>query len=114
VTLLTSVLGLAAAAGLFAYLQNRARQRERIRETFGPDVHPRTADALAAQGPKGDLEGDGLWVKEHRRELTERFRGQWIAVVGREVVAIGSSADEAWKACASSRPGRAPFVMRLS
>jgi hypothetical protein len=111
------ILFVAIAAGAVfgaARLLERRRENARILETYGPHVHPLTRAALARQGAQGILEQDGLWIKEHERELAERFRGQWIAVVRREVVAIGSTADEAWKAAASGRPGQTAFVRRIA
>jgi len=108
------IVSAAAAAYWFFRLQERRRKGELLEQSFGREVHPKTVAAMVKEGAKGELEQDGQWAKENVRELAERFPGQWIAVVRKEVVAISRDPDEAWTAARSSRPERAPFVMRLS
>ncbi len=109
--ILIALVVVAAAALLFV---RRRSALKRIAKTYGDDVHPKTVSALLKTGPGEYLEKDGLWIQEHERELAARFRGQWIAVVQGEVVAIGSTADEAWRVAASVRPGLAAFVRRIA
>jgi hypothetical protein len=108
------LIALLVVASSAAFFVKRRREGARIAKTFGPDVHPKTVAALAQGWGKGALEADGVWIQAHERDLAERFRGQWIAVAESEDVAIGSTADEARRAAASSRPGRPPFVKRIS
>lgn len=106
------VLG-AAAAGVFFWRRRRAAYAAMLL-VYGPDVHPATAAALAAEGEKNEVARDGLWLREHERELSERFRRQWVAVVDGEVLSVSVSAENAWKAARSTRPDRVPFVRRLA
>jgi hypothetical protein len=110
---LITVLIIAAAGAGWIFVQRRRRETARIAAAFGANIHPKTLAALG-RDPKRELEQDGLWIKEHERTLAERFRGQWIAVVRKEVVAIGSTADEAWRAASAGRPARPPFVRRIA
>ncbi|NNN07304.1 MAG: hypothetical protein HKL90_15545, partial [Elusimicrobia bacterium] len=106
------VVLVAAAAGIVFWSRRRAAYADILR-AYGPDVHPDTAAALAAAGENNELARDGLWLRAHERELSERFRRQWVAVVNGEVLAVSVSAENAWKAARGARPDRVPFVRRL-
>ena len=81
---------------------------------FSQFIYRKTLDALALDGPEGELNQDGLWIREHERELVSRYGSQWIAVVRKEVLATAPTGDEAWNAAIARQPSRKPFVRRLS
>ncbi len=101
-----------AAAGVVFWRRRRAAYAA-ILEAYGPDVHPDTAAALAAAGNNNEVARDGLWLRAHERELSERFRRQWVAVVDGEVLSVSTDAENARKAAHAARPDRVPFVRRL-
>jgi hypothetical protein len=111
--ILVAIAVLAGAAFWYSSVLRRRAQLEKIVKAFGDYLHPKTVDALIKEGDKGELAQDGLWIQDHLKQLNERFRGQWIAVVRKEVVAIGGDADLAWKAAMAAHPARAPFVRRI-
>lgn len=43
----------------------------------------------------------------------ETFVGKWIAIVGKDLVASGSSGKEVFKIAKEKYPNREPFVMKV-
>jgi hypothetical protein len=112
--LLIPVFVAAAAAVGFFFYRERELRKEQLMEKFGDDLHPKTLAALAKEGEDGELAQDGLWLQDNFRELSERFRGQCVAVVRRKVVAVARTEDEAWSVAKSAWPELTPFVRRLA
>ncbi len=110
---LISLLILCAGAAAVVTLRRRSAALAALTRSYGDAVHPATLRALLSAGPDSELVRDGRWLKEHEREISERFPGQWVAVVGGEVAAVAARAEDALKASRAARPDRAPFLRRM-
>ena len=80
---------------------------------FSQFIYRKTIDAIM-DGSDNEINQDGVWIREHERELAARYGSQWIAVVGKEVLATAATGDEAWDIAIARQPSRTPFVKRLS
>lgn len=112
-----SILGVIAIAFIVAVWFVRSRDqrgRKHITDAFSKFIYCKTVEALMKDGAAASLQQDGLWIKEHERELVERYGSQWIAVVNAEVLTAAANGETAWNEASAKHPSRAPFVKQLS
>ena len=47
---------------------------------------------------------DFRWLSDHPRELYERYRGKWLAIVDERIVATGDGADTVYRQARHEHP----------
>jgi hypothetical protein len=90
------------------------RERNYIIEAVSQFIYRQTLEALIKDDPSESLQRDGLWIREHERDLVARYGSQWIAVVNMEVLATAATGEKAWDEAVAKHRSRAPFVKQLS
>jgi len=60
-----------------------------------------------------ELEKDDKWLKEHLEELVEKYPRKVIAVLDQQIVAVGDSVPEVWKAFREKYPDRVPMIFQI-
>ena len=100
-------------AVFIVFARQRRRERRIVIDAFSKFIYRKTIDAIL-DSTASEQNEDGLWNREHEPELVSRYGSQWIAVVGKEVLATAATGDDAWNAAIARQPSRKPFVRRLS
>lgn len=67
-----------------------------------------TAEQMAIE-----LEQDDKRLKEHLEELVRKYPRKVIAVLDQQIVAIGDSVPEVWKAFEEKYPDRVPMIFQI-
>ena len=95
-------------AVFIVFARQRRRERRIVIDAFSKFIYRKTIDVIL-EGAASELNGDGLW-REHEPELVSRYGSQWIAVVGKEVLATAVTGDMMHGTPAIARqPSRKPF-----
>jgi hypothetical protein len=79
-------------AVFIVFARQRRRERRIVIDAFSKFIYRKTIDAIL-EGTASELNEDGLWNREHEPELVSRYGSQWIAVVGKEVLATAATGD---------------------
>lgn len=57
------------------------------------------------------MEKDDKWITQHFEELVDKYGGKYVAVVNKQVVAVGDSPKEVDKKARQLYPNRLPSVL---
>lgn len=60
-----------------------------------------------------ELEKDDKWLKEHLEELVKKYPRKVIAILDQQIVAIGDSIPEVWKAFEEKHADRVPMIFQI-
>ena len=89
-----------------------------IKKLFGTYMDPRSIDAVLTASERGDVTDqsvkDALWLATHEEELIAQYGAlQWAAVVNERVVAVASTANEAFANAKKIHPQLEPIIRCL-
>ena len=54
------------------------------------------------------------WTTDHIAELREKYKGKWIAVINKQVIAADSEAEKAYDAARKQYPSKVPVIYFVS
>jgi len=60
-----------------------------------------------------ELEKDDRWLKEHLEQLVRKYPRKVIAILNEQIVAVGDSVPEVWKAFEEKHPDRVPMIFQI-
>ena len=106
----------AAAIALAVAAYNRSAERinrsnrEAVLNLFAKYIYRKTLDELLSRPEDVELNRDLKWMKDCEKRLQEDYLGKWVAVINKEIVAVGTTGDEAWDSAVAKHPGRTPVV----
>ena len=53
------------------------------------------------------------WVAEHMDEFVRKYRGNYLVIIGKEVIAATKDRAMAWEEAGKTIPGQVPYVLYI-